>query len=314
VDAVENPPLSVVVAIVSDTTERRPTARALAACLDAFSKQVDAPPLEIIVPHHGDVEGLDGLRRRFPDVNFLPVNDRRAPRAGREHHDVLRARGLSAARGAVIGLVEDHARPDEHWCANVVAAHRKPYAAIGGAIENGIDRPLNWAVYYCDFGRYQRPLPAGESPFASDANITYKRSALEAIRPTWERSFREVVVNGALASRGEKVGLQPDIVVYQNRAGLRLRAAVRELFIWGRSYAATRTALLSRPWRLAYALLSPVLPVILLVRMTRTAGTRRRRFGKFLGALPLIVILLTAWSTGEGVGYLTGRASGSPGP
>ncbi len=39
-------------------------------------------------------------------------------------------------------------------------APRTGYAAIGGAIENGINRPLNWAVYYCDFGLPRaRPAP-----------------------------------------------------------------------------------------------------------------------------------------------------------
>ena len=234
-------------------------------------------------------------------------------RGGREHHDVLRARGLGAARGELVGLLEDHARPGADWCARVVAAHGKPYAAIGGAIENGVDRPLNWAVYYCDFGRYQNPVPAGPSAFASDANVTYKRSALWPIRASWEESFREVVVHGALAARGETVALDPSIVVHQDRRDLRLGAAVRERFVWGRSYGATRAALLPRSTRMIYAVCSPLLPAILVLRMARTAWIRRTHFGAFLRALPLIAVLVTIWSAGEGVGYATGRPR-RPGP
>lgn len=310
------PVLSVVVVIVSDTTEWRADAGKLAGCLDALANQVNAPPMEVIVPHRRDVDGLEDLRVRWPRVRFLCVPDLPArPRRGasREHHDVLRARGLAAVHGDVVGLLEDHAKPDENWCANVAAAHRESYAAIGGAIENGVDQPLNWAVYYCDFGRYENPLPPGESSFASDANVTYKRAALDAIRATWEHSFREVVVNAALRSRGEKLALRPDIVVYQHRQGLRLGAAVRERFVWGRSYAATRRAMLRRSQRVIYGLLSPVLPAILLRRMAATAWQRRAHFGTFLRVLPLTVLLVTVWSIGEGVGYLTGgprRAGG----
>jgi Glycosyl transferase family 2 len=302
--------LSVVVVIVSDTIERRAGVGNLAVCLEALSNQVDAPPLEVIVPHHPETDGIEDLRKRFPHVMFIAVADLQTSShtgGSREHHDVLRARGLTAAHGDVIGLLEDHGRPDEHWCANVVAAHRGNYAAIGGAIENGIDRPLNWAVYYCDFGKYQKPLPPGESSFASDANVTYKRSALETIRAIWEESFREVVVNGTLRSRGEKLMLQPDIVVYQNRRDLRLGTALRERFVWGRSYAATRSALLRARERVVYAALSPLLPLILLLRMAGTAWKRRRHFAKFLRALPLTVVLVTVWSIGEGVGYATAR-------
>ena len=39
----------------------------------------------------------------------------------------------------------------------IVDMHQKyPYAAIGGAIENGIDQLLNWAVYFCNFGGYAK--------------------------------------------------------------------------------------------------------------------------------------------------------------
>lgn len=148
------PVLSVVVAIVSDTIKPRADASHVAGCLEALSHQSDAPPMEVIVPYHRNVEGIEDLKKRFSRVTFLPVTGLKLSDKGgsREHHDILRARGLAAARGDLIALLEDHGRPHEKWCANIVAAHRAAgCAAIGGAIENGIDRPLNWAVYYCDF-------------------------------------------------------------------------------------------------------------------------------------------------------------------
>lgn len=299
------PRLSVVVVIVSDTTLPRASAVHLADCLDALASQVDAPPFEVIVPHTAAVDGLDAVRARFPDIRFLPVPDVVARVGGREHHDVLRARGMAVARGEIVGLLEDHARPHPRWCASVADAHRGPYAAIGGAIENGIDRPLNWAVYFCDFGKYQNPVPAGETAFASDANVTYKRDALEAVRPAWQQAFREVVVNGALKDQGRTIALDPTIVVYQNRRGLGLREAVHERFVWGRSYAATRRASLSLLTRLAFTALSPVLPAVLLLRMARISHGRGS-FPCFVRALPATVLLLATWSAGEGLGYLTG--------
>jgi hypothetical protein len=308
------PTLSVIVGIVSDTGESRVDINYLRACLDALSAQLDGPSVEVIVPYHEAVDGIEDLKRTFPWVMFVPVTLGMTSRHSgeREHHDILRARGLAAARGDVVGLLEDHALPDRHWCTNVIAAHRKNFAAIGGAIENGVDRPLNWAVYYCDFGRYQNPLIPGESSYASDANVTYKRSSLESVRSTWENSFREVVVNAALMSKGEKVALQPDVIVYQNRQGLRLGRAVHERFIWGRSYAATRTAMLSRTQRILYAALSPVLPAILLLRMTMTAWSRHRHFREYIQALPLIALLVAVWSLGEGLGYVMGVRSQAP--
>ena len=310
---VTDPVLSVVVVIISDTTAARAQSNDLAQCIEALQQQVGAPTTEVIVPYHENTDGIRALEARFPHVRFIAVSDPviAARRAGsREHHDALRAHGLALARGTFVALLEDQGRPDVGWSANIVVAHRGDQAAVGGAIENGIDRPLNWAVYYCDFARYQNPVSAGETRFASDANTSYKRSALESVRSLWQQSFREIVVNDALLAAGKKVTLDPGIVVYQHRSDLTLRDALYERFVWGRSYAATRCALLSPSRRLIYAALSPLLPLIIMQRMAATAWKRRRHFGKFCSAAPLIALLTCSWSVGECVGYLASIAAG----
>jgi hypothetical protein len=308
--------LSVVVVIVSDTTDGHCDLAHLAGCLEALAAQSGAQAAEVIVPYHPAMADVSALRRRFPGVTFLACDDLKTftGRGGsREHHDELRARGLDVARGEVVGLLEDHARPDAGWAAAMIEAHQGPCAGVGGAIENGIDRALNWAVYFCDFGKYQNPVPAGESAFASDANVSYKRSALAPIRPVWQKSFHEPAVNGALRSRGERLALAPRAVVYQHRSDLRLAPAVKERFIWGRSFAAARGKGLGAR-RLVYAAASPVLPAVLLLRMTATALKRRRRLGAFVRALPLTLLLTAGWAAGELVGYLTGAAGGEAAP
>jgi hypothetical protein len=312
----EAPVLSVVVAIVSDTTDAANAWR-LADCLDALMHQKEAPLFEIIVPHHAWVTGIDALQARFPQVVFLRIDDlRHVPGQGgsREHHDELRARGLAVARGQLLGLLEDHGRPDPYWCRRVVDAHRAEYAGVGGAIENGVDRALNWAVYFCDFGKYQNPIPSGESTFASDANVVYKRSALEGIRPVWRDAFHETAVNSALLGSGQKLGLSPEVVVYQHRIGLDLRQAVKERFVWGRSYAATRVRGATLGTRLVYAALAPMLPGVLVARMISTAFRKGRATRAFVKASPLIALLTLAWSVGELCGYAAGQRGTSSRP
>ncbi|WP_395622138.1 glycosyltransferase [Sphingomonas daechungensis] len=299
-----SPQLSVIVGFSSDTIA--PVARAdyLAECLEALAKQADPPTMEIIVAHHEPIEGLDAVKARFSDVRFLSTPDVVKRVGGREHHDVPRGRAIAAATGELIGLLEDHELPDPRWAASVVEAHRRTDAGIGGAIENGVDRALNWAVYFCDFGRYQNPVPAGASAFASDANVTYKRADLDLVRESWEDAYREVPVNDALRALGKTISLDPTMVVYQNRHALTFGEALRERYSWGRSYGATRVTWLTTPKRLAYTALAPVLPALLLLRMGRRAWQRKRHFGNFLRAVPFIVPLLMAWSSGEMAGYL----------
>lgn len=305
------PVLSVVAVVVSDTVGRGAGMTPLAGCLEALERQLEAPEMEVLVPyvpHAREAEERRALARRFPRVRFLRARDVRAPAgAGREHHDALRARGLAAARGEIVALLEDHARPDPRWSARLLEAHRQPHAAIGGAIENGVDRPLNWGVYFCDFYRYMNPLPPGETDVASDANISFKRSALEAVRVVWEDSFHEPAVNAALAARGETLALSPEVVVVQHREGLRPVEALVERFVWGRSYAATRAAAGTGGRRALRAALTPALPPLLILRMTRVVADRGRLGREFLAALPWIALLTGSWSLGELAGYLTGR-------
>ncbi len=243
--APDKPVLSVVVAIVSDTTDR-PDVTHLDPCLEALTKQAAQRPMEIIVPYHPSVDGIDRMRLKYPDVRFVEaakLTTYTGQGGSREHHDELRARGLAAARGKIVALIEDHGIVAPDWSARVLEAHAHSFAAIGGAIENGIDQPLNWAVYFCDFLRYQNPLPEGASAMASDANVSYKRAALESIQPVWKQIFHESAVNQALWARGEKIALAPRMVLEQHRLGLRMGAAMKERYVWGRSYAATRARL-----------------------------------------------------------------------
>jgi hypothetical protein len=306
-----DPILSVVVAIASDTTSRTDT-RHLAPCLAALKAQRNAPPMEIIVPLPPAVPGLGALRELHPDVLFLEVRDLRTwtgKVGSREHHGELISRGLALVRGNIMALIEDHDVAAPEWSAGVVEAHRKPYAAVGGAIENGVERPLNWAIYFCDFLRYQNPLPEGDATRASDANVSYKMAALESIRPVWAEEFHEAPVNGALLARGEKLTLAPGAVVYQCRQGLRLAAALRERFVWGRSFGAWRGKAAPTTRRVFWAAFSPAIPLLQMARMTNMAVKKRRTLGAFLKASPLTAALTVGWACGEMAGYVTGRAT-----
>ncbi len=303
-----SPALSVVVTVVSDTSEASDTLQ-LEQCLEALQAQVDSPPLELLVTCNGRLSGIDQLQTRFPNVRFIAVDKLRTARSGpsREHHDELRGIGIRAARAPLVALIEDVGLPDPLWTAQLVNEHAASYAAVGGAMENGIDRPLNWAVYFGDFGRYQNPIPRGPSPFVSDANVCYKRDALERVADAWPDSYNEARVHGALAGRGEVLALSPEVVVRQNRLNLRLGSVLTERYVWGRSFAATRVIALPASKRFLLAAMTPLLPFVLFLRQMRKVLASKRNRLAFLRAAPLTFLVNTTWSWGEFVGYITGR-------
>ena len=176
-------------------------------------------------------------------------------------------------------------------------------------MENDIDRALNWATWFLDFGRYQNPLPEGPSNFLTDVNIAYKRTALQRIRSVWENGFNEPDVHGRLLADGETLWMSPDIIVYQHRSGLTLGQIIRERFVWGRYFAGNRVRGKSLPVRTGYSIATLAVPGIILLKKTRDVVRKKRLLGTYLRALPYILLLALGWSAGELTGYLTGRAS-----
>jgi len=297
-----------VVTVVSDTSEQTDTLH-LEGCLEALRRQVNPPAMEVLVTCDARLGGIKELEQRFPETSFIVVNELRSARSGpsREHHDELRWIGMRKARAPLIALIEDVGRPDSNWAAALVREHAQPYAAIGGAMENGIDRPLNWAVYFGDFGRYQNPVLRGPSAYVSDANVCYKREALERVAGAWADTYSESRVHAALVGRGEVIALSPEVIVNQHRLGLHLGPALVERYVWGRSYAAVRVERVSTPRRVVFAVLCPLLPFVLLLRQWGNVMRTKRNQGAFLKALPLTFLLDVGWSWGEFMGYVTGH-------
>lgn len=301
------PRLSIVVTIVDG-------GEALRECLRALAGQVAAPALEVIVPYDDSVEAIKELSAEFVDVRFIPLGrvptrrPLRSPGGQHELFDRRRAVGLAEATGEIVCILEDRGVPDPTWAARVSWLHEElPHAVIGGAVECGVDASLNWAVYFCDYGRYQLPLLPGSREYVTDVNISYKREPLMRLRPLWQERYHETTVHWQLARDGETLYLTPDLVVWQRRRGLSVGSILRERVEWGRLFAYTRARELGVGRRLGYALLSPLLPALLLVRHTRLQAEKRRRLKRFLRVSPLVAVFLSAWSFGELVGYVTGR-------
>jgi GT2 family glycosyltransferase len=306
-----SPRISVVVGLISGKTSD------LQRCLRALQAGTRETVPDIVVPYDDPCAEVATLQAEFPEVRFIHAEglDTAAARAGasREHHDTLRTIGIRAASGEVIALTEDHAYVAETWCAEMIAAlDRHPNAAaVGGAVECDSDRLLNWAVWFCDFGRYQNPLPEGRAGFVSDSNVAYRRAALERVAPAWAHDYHETAVHEAMMAAGYDICTTPRVVVWQARSGLSLGSALRERYVWARSFAGTRSRLIGAR-RFILAALTPVLPLVMTWRLAMTAMQRGRHTGRFVACLPMILMLQAVWAVGELVGYVTADPGALP--
>jgi hypothetical protein len=284
--------------------------------LEVLCPQIDFERAEVIVPIDKWSSHVGELASEFPEVNFHFIDElglAASEKISSHQHrlyDRRRAVGLQLARGNIVAMLEDHGHPSDDWVARILKAHEQPFEVIGGAIENGEDRPLNWALYYCDFGRYGLPFKPGEVSYVSDVNLSYKREALMAVQDVWIEAYHETTVHWAMLSQGKKLFLDDRPVVYQKRKGLKLIWILRERIGWGRVFAETRVNELSYFRRFVFTACSPLLPPLLLFRAFRHMRRQKQTPGRIISTLPIAFLLLFGWSFGELIGYFIGE----PGP
>ena len=313
IDAETNFPLSIVIAIVSGRA-------ALDRCLEGIYDQANEVGAEIIIPYDRITRDALTLAEKFPRARFVevPYSEALAKITGNVskhiHYDLRRAAGLAESRGRVIALTEDYAVPADDWCRQILRAHeeRKGTAVIGGAVENGVDSPYNWAWYYCDFGRYGSPVATEAVAYVSDVNLSYKRDAIMGVEELWKSGYHETTVHWALSRNGEKLCLDERLVVFQHRNALSLSRALLERVEWGRTFAETRAAEMSLAGRLLLVIGSPILPFILLSRAVKNMRRQKRPVSQIFKLSPLIFIFVVFWSLGEVIGYVMTPGTSQP--
>lgn len=86
-----------------------------------------------------------------------------------------------------------------------------------------------------------------------------------------------------------------------------LRLFVRKEFIHGRYFSKVRVLEqeLSMLKRIAFVMMSPILPFLLFSRITKHVLGNKIYFRQFIFVSPLVFLGLTVWSCGEFVGYLS---------
>lgn len=291
--AADAPHLSIVIASVNG----RPY---LDACLDALAGQQGEVSAEVIVADCTGAETQDYVRVSHPGVRLLAFDEAKSV-------PTLRAAGIQAARGEIVVITEDHCIPAPDWYHAIHDAHRRrPEPAIGGVVDNAATaRSIDWAVFFCEYSNFMSPMPAGSVSDLPGPNVSYKRSALDAMSDLIRDAYWETFLHDRLIERGFALWSDPQIRVLHKKH-FRFGSFFHERFHYGRAFAGHRNRFMSRGRRLAYWLLSPALPPILMLRIGRRVARRGRYHHAFLRALPLITLFMVAWAAGEWTGYASG--------
>jgi hypothetical protein len=165
---------------------------------------------------------------------------------------------------------------------------------------------FDWAFHMVDFYRYAPPVDAGPVDSLSVCNVAYSRATLDPIRKEWEAGFHETRVHDLLRKRGDLTMVPGAVIACDRRVGT--LDGLSERFRFGRLFAARRFRENAAASRFAYAAATPLLPFLLFARIAKRSFATAGLSGALVRSSAYVVALLVAWSAGEFVGYVTGRA------
>lgn len=215
----------------------------------------------------------------------------------------MRRIGIERSSAARIALLEDDCIVGSQWLQAVLAAIDSGCKVIGGPINPGdYNRGLDWAVFYCEYGRFLTPFSGRVSALPGN-NVSYSR---ELVGQAHDGSgFYEIFFHEQLLQSGTELQADERMAV-TNINSWRLADCSVSPFHHGRAYAAQRFGEGFKFRRLVFGLLSPLLPVIKTVRTLEEIRSCRRKDLPIMRAFAWMIVFHSCWSAGELIGYLAG--------
>jgi hypothetical protein len=277
-------------------TDRLETIRGV---LERLSEQTARQRLELVVVTPTAFEiGEDGFGAvRVIETDGNPTDVAR-----------LRAEGVRAASAPAVLLAETHSFPAPDSLERLIERHREPWAAVGQAICNGNPQTMrSWTNLFLDYGPWADPHPGGALRELPTHNSSFKRAELLACGERLPELLRySEAINAVLRERGGRLYLEPRARTFHVNVS-RATSWVVERSAAGRSYAASRAAAWPAWRRAAYALGSPLIPLVRGRRVLRDI----RRTGRSEELLPRILPALAVGLALSALGELAGYAAGA---
>lgn len=218
-----------------------------------------------------------------------------------------RAAGIRAATAPYVFIGETHSFPRRGMFEALLQAHADGNAVAVPILENANpDGVVSWAGFLNGYAEWTEGARAGEISYAPLFNVSYDRAFLVGLGADLEHTL---TAGGDMMARlraaGGRVWMEPrakiehwNIVLMRNWLPQRLAA--------GRVIASLR----SRHWplhrRVAFALASPLIPLVLLARIRKGVARSVRQGRVPLPAVPTIALGMLVQAAGEMAGYAAG--------
>jgi hypothetical protein len=220
---------------------------------------------------------------------------------------------MERAGNDVVALTTAHFTPASDWVPVIRRSHaRLASPAVGGPVEPPLaGGPVDWATYFLRYSAYAPCAREENRQDLAGDNASYKRADVLSAPDLLRDGFWEQEFHRRLLRAGRTLVFVPAMRVRQTTS-FGFRPFLRQRFQHGRQFGLTR--LRGRgPWaRALYVAASPLVPAVLLAKVTARVLGNGRHLGRFVGALPVLACFVLAWAAGEAAGYLAAGPSRTP--
>tara|TARA_R110002095_G_scaffold203314_3_gene185190 strand:+ start:342 stop:1238 length:897 start_codon:yes stop_codon:yes gene_type:complete len=286
------PAVSIVVAVEHATQN-------IAAIIDKINPAIHKE-IELIFCFTDADKGLiEGLEKTDNIVLIHNNLDCRIPHLWRD--------GIRASQANLVALTTAHCIPSEDWVSRLLSIELPSnVAGIGGAIINDNKASaMDWAIYFLRYINYSAPKETMVAYDIAADNAIYNRADIMQYETLltngfWEPSFHEVFIKS-----GKNLRIDPTLVVTHHNA-YTAKQFYKQRFEHAKEFGLTRAKGFTFQKRLCYFFMSPVLPLIFLTKIIRTAKKNGQSHQRIGHALPWLLYFLLAWGSGEALGYWEG--------
>jgi GT2 family glycosyltransferase len=272
----------------------------IGACLKSLEIQVDTECFEIILIDSSSDGTAEFVKHNFPQVNISRYTERKFCGDARNI-------GIARARGEIVAFIDADCRAEPHWVEEILRAHDSPDFAIGGVIANGNPESyVGWAAYFTEFSKWMPGTKRRGVPDIAGANMSYKTWVFGKYGSFIEGTYcSDTEFHWRLGKAGHPLLFVPAIIVSHSNIEELGKFLGHEIF-HGRSFGRVRIKSRKFSWmrRLAYCLCMPLVAVKLLLEIGWLNLVNRIYLHHFIKALPLVVLGIICWCTGEFLSYL----------
>ena len=265
-------------------------------CLTSLMRQDLEAPYEVIVIESTGDGSAERLAASFPGCRVITPPHRTYPA---EAQNI----GLRKARGSYVAITNHDCRVPPNWLRLLLHRHSTgPYAAVGGAVENGTPASaVGTAAYWAEFNEFTPGRQAGSVASVPQCNVCFRRDVLIGLAPFPEVRFgaEELTFHHRLVSSGAVIFFDPAIVVtHVNRTKLREYLAHQHALGIGSAVARRMVPLRGRVL-ISHRWLIPALPFLRFGRvLMRAGGQGPGAFARVLALMPLLLPGYAAWARG----------------